>query len=86
MSWKGSPAALAVLFLAGCASTSAPYREIGVVTGSRLPANCAVVGQVEGYDTSDLKAQARARGGDAITTPVSVGLRGQLQSDVLKYR
>ena len=86
MSRKGLSAALAALFLAGCASTPAPYKEIDVVAGSRLPANCVVIGQAEGYATSDLKDQARARGGDAITTPVSVGLRGQLQSDVLKYR
>lgn len=75
--------ALAAL-LAGCATAPAP-KPISIVSGP-LPANAEVVGQSRGFNLDDLKDQARARGGDAITTPTTVSMRNLLQSDVIRYR
>lgn len=85
--------ALALLLLAGCASLPAgekrspapAFHDIPVVSGAS-PASGTVIGQVRGYSVSDLQDQARARDGDAITTPTAVSMRGLLQSDVIRYK
>jgi hypothetical protein len=84
-------AASAALLLAGCVTVgdgkNAPaYKEIAVISALDLPPNATVIGLVEGHDLSELKDQARARDGDAITAPEMVGMRGLFQSDVIRYK